>query len=467
MFERVLSSRGRKVYIVFMVLMMGMLVWQIFTKSGPAGWLNRFQAEHLFSGTYYPELTLAILAIPILAISFGIGLFHDYLMGQGIFADKENASDFGNPGSISEVQYQMTMRADMIDQVRSKFKNEIQQLKDLGFEESGFMREIVPWFGIPMGFNGVLGATGVLSNEVTRMGPNLTVNGFYPLMISRKDSAYASVSKLGIKFTSSFNDGTCLQTAAYKGIEFQDEAQKLYRTASAGPLPSAWTNHQLQVGKFQSNGRVVNQNINTTDYFSLTMRLNDTIQKHRSKVVQPNGKKRPFLTETVATIISTFVSLGILFSLVAAFLFAANVTHVLYPSCRFVRNIGTMPLWLNLALVPALLGTSWALARSQHNLFTLNGMGTQLFGKEPVPNSGQFVATKWLAIPWVPLIPVRSYLVTIEPGNPLQRPAYALQPLSQINWNQVSQTARKSIIGYAILICIYIAFVAWTVSECR
>jgi hypothetical protein len=466
MLERILSPHARKIYLAVAIGMLGYVLWQSFAHRGIVDWIDQLQAQYFFSGYYYPELTILILAIPIVVIGFIIGIFYDYLTQKGIFVGHDDAADLSKPSSNSKIEYQETTRKDVIDEVRSKFRSEIHQLKMLGFEELGFYREIVPWFGMGMGLTGFFGAVGVLANEVTRMGPNLTVNGFFILMISRKDSAYACVTKLGIKFYTDFTDGTCLNTATYKGIEYQDEAHKLYRMALSGPLSTVWAGHKQQVTKFESDGKRTCQDMSMANYFSIIIQLNNYMLKHRSKVLKPTEKKS-FLSETISTVISTIVSIGILLSIVFAFAFAGNVIRSVYPACWFVRNLGVMSLLLNFLSVPACLGVSWILARIQDALFTVNGMGTKLYDNEPVPNSGQFISTKWLTLPWIPLLPVRSYLVALESNDAFNQKTYHLQPLNKINWAQVKETIRASILGYGILGLLYVAFTVWSIWECR
>jgi hypothetical protein len=90
-----------------------------------------------------------------------------------------------------------------------------------------------------------------------------------------------------------------------------------------------------------------------------------------------------------------------------------------------------------------------------------------MYGNEPIPNSEQFISTKWLVLPGVPLLPVRSYRIIADGNGPLNQKTYKLQPLDEINWAQVKETIRKSWIGYGILTLIYIAFTTWALFECR
>ncbi len=156
MLERILSPRARKIYIIAIVGMLGYILFLRFTDRGIVAQIDYLQARYIFSGYYNPELTIFVMAIPILALGLGIGFVHDYVTRQGIFVGHENAADFSKPTPDWKVEYQATTRLEVIEEVRSKFRSEIYQLKMLGFEEIGFYREIVRWFGIQIGLMGIL-----------------------------------------------------------------------------------------------------------------------------------------------------------------------------------------------------------------------------------------------------------------------------------------------------------------------
>lgn len=184
----------------------------------------------------------------------------------------ERADDFSYPGSGSEIAYRETKRKDVIDQVRSVFRAQVSQLKMLEFDEFGFYRESVPWLGASMGLTMILGTLGVLVNEVTRLGPKLTINSFYILMASAKDSTYANISNLGINFCTRFTDGTCLTTSTYKGVDFQDEPSQLYSIVSSDSLFSACAVHKKWV-KSLASGKSIDENMSMAAYFSIAMRF--------------------------------------------------------------------------------------------------------------------------------------------------------------------------------------------------
>ena len=49
-------------------------------------------------------------------------------------------------------------------------------------------------------------------------------------------------------------------------------------------------------------------------------------------------------------------------------------------------------------------------------MYMINGCGTTLYGRTPLPDQEGYIATKWFCIVWVPLIPIESYIVYKESG---------------------------------------------------
>jgi len=67
------------------------------------------------------------------------------------------------------------------------------------------------------------------------------------------------------------------------------------------------------------------------------------------------------------------------------------------------------PSWVGFAAGVSVLILQFCLARKADDNFSWNGIGTALYGKKRTTNG--YISTKWLTILYVPVLPVRSYLV--------------------------------------------------------
>src|SRR5258706_1272980 len=225
------------------------------------------------------------------------------------------------------------------------------------------------------------------------MGPRLTVNGFYMSLISRKNGTYASVSKGGINFFTNFTDGTLCISTSYKGGEIHNDGYKLYRTASPRSIQATWKDHQAQVNSFLLDGKLTKENISMADFLSLVKRLDDYMLGHLSEMSKSLEKDNPHHPGIITTIISTIGSMGILLACVFVFMLIGNIILHIYPSCWMVRNLKNPSLRLDALDIIGCIATSWILARLQHNLFTVNGMGKQLYGNQPLTDPQKYIST--------------------------------------------------------------------------
>jgi|SRR3989344_2358710 len=79
-------------------------------------------------------------------------------------------------------------------------------------------------------------------------------------------------------------------------------------------------------------------------------------------------------------------------------------------------------------------------------MYSINGIGTTLYGKRDVnPADGSYVATEWVVIFFLPILPVGSYRVwrgeTKAGFSPLpgSKTSYRIVPV-KLNWGQVLNT---------------------------
>jgi len=365
------------------------------------------------------------------------------------------------------IEYQITTQQEWIDRVRTKFRVPMDQLKLLGFVELVFYHETVPWLGISMDPMGFLGAFTILSNEVSRLGSRLSVISFHIVMISREYSTYAFVFNMGINFYTSFTDGTCLVSSNFMGIEINDDVQKLYKIATPRSIQTAWMDHLQLVNKFRSEGKQERDVIGFADYIELVKRVDEYTLKHRDRINSGGSATGPsFITNTTSLSLSIIVSMGIIVGCVFTLTFLGNAVGSFYPACWFVRNLRTTPLLLNFLAIPACLGLSWFLARFPNYPFTIDGIGTRFYGNIPEANSQGYISTKWLVLPGIPLIPVRSYLVFDAPTSSWNRKFYTMQPLRKVNLAQVKETISKLKVRYGVLVLILTGFTVWAIFEC-
>lgn len=157
---------------------------------------------------------------------------------------------------------------------------------------------------------------------------------------------------------------------------------------------------------------------------------------------------------------------GLLFVVFILFWMSIPMTfsHV-YAECRFLEKLQSdSPLELP-QLVLASLILAWLIARYQHEFWEYNGFGTKLYVSDPDPLR-PWIGTKWLVALLIPVMPVRSYEVLAARQLSWDHKAYSTEPLDSVDWDQVTDTVRKSWWIYALVTLGIIAMSVLSVFPC-
>jgi hypothetical protein len=106
-----------------------------------------------------------------------------------------------------------------------------------------------------------------------------------------------------------------------------------------------------------------------------------------------------------------------------------------------------------------IIGVCWFLAGYSKGMFTVNGSGTKLFGHTPSQNG--YIATKWICLMFLPILPVTSYEI-LDEQNMGMRAGYMMNQLDDLYWPQIFRTATKGFLyllgvvaGMAVLFNIF------------
>lgn len=142
------------------------------------------------------------------------------------------------------ITYHQTVDNETHEQVRLKHQDKIKGLKLLGFVEFYFFAETVRALGfLPLGPVGFFGVLAALFRDVVKIESNLNVKLFGILMTSMEYATYAHPSALGVKFYTSFTDGTCIISTNFDTPAINDNEDKLYKFAAPRTVAAAWKDH--------------------------------------------------------------------------------------------------------------------------------------------------------------------------------------------------------------------------------
>lgn len=184
------------------------------------------------------------------------------------------------------IKYHQTMDKEILDRVRNRHQLALQALKGLNFDEYGFFGETVQAMGFsPLGVSGFLGTLFAIFNEVSKVEWNLNVTVFNVVMASRDDAAYAAPFGLGVKFYTSFTDGTCVISANFESPPIRDDQQKLHKFAASQTVDAAWLSHKKQVDVFCMGGKQKIDHLSFAGFLQLTQREDDYMLRHKNSLL--------------------------------------------------------------------------------------------------------------------------------------------------------------------------------------
>jgi hypothetical protein len=184
------------------------------------------------------------------------------------------------------INYQQTMDREIIDRVRKRRQQAMYALKQLHFDEYSFFGETVQAFGFsPMGVAGVFGMFFAIFNEVAKVAWNLDVTIFNVVMVSRTEAAYAAPFGLGVKYYTSFSDGSCVISANFESKTIHDEQQKLYKSAMTQTIESAWLGHKRQVESFCIKGKQKIEHLSFAGFLQLTQREDEYMLRQQDSLL--------------------------------------------------------------------------------------------------------------------------------------------------------------------------------------
>lgn len=345
------------------------------------------------------------------------------------------------------------------DQVRAKYRAGIQTLKLASFEEFCFFRETswgLGWSNGPLGFLGMLAA---LSKEVSRIGKDLSASLFFLLLVSREHATYASSFGLGTKFYTSFTDGTFVITANFDTPAINDDREKLYKFAQPCSIAAAWNYHRAWVTRLMESGKQRNDQLSFDEFARLSRREDRYLLK-------PGPFTSAIFGELNSALVAAIIFPCMLVAITLVFLLVPSILHAQDPGCWFVRNMDRPTLPQSVLILPASVGISWFLARRQKDLYTINGVGTKLHGQSPMAGSRGYIATKWIVILFLPVLPVRSYQVFGEHLDAEDKKYYDMEPLDHLHWEQIRETFWQFRWTYLLLALLWIGVSALSLWEC-
>jgi len=172
--------------------------------------------------------------------------------------------------------------------------------------------------------------------------------------------------------------------------------------------------------------------------------------------------------ETINSFITFIIFFCLLLVLLGSFFLPVSIIQTLYfESCTIGYSKPpdlSIPLPANVLGVIIALAISWFLASKSEHMGMINEMGTKLVGNDK--SSSGYIATKWLVLLFLPIIPIQSYEVFGEQQGASERVYYSMHPLPKLARDQVLATYRKFLVWYLIAVLLLVGFALLGTWKC-
>jgi hypothetical protein len=169
-----------------------------------------------------------------------------------------------------KIEYRQENLPELMSWARTRFKDEMDGLRKLGFSEFCCSTELLPNYSALSHFLILLLTK--LNREIVRVEAPLRIAMSQPLLAHRTQMTYALIFGMGVKFYTLFTDETGLITANFQSEPVQDMFAKIYKTAVPRSIEECWQAHMTEVKSFRQAGKEVDERIRFENYLSISQR---------------------------------------------------------------------------------------------------------------------------------------------------------------------------------------------------
>jgi hypothetical protein len=210
------------------------------------------------SANSHPYSTWRIVLSLILRVILPLAIFFI------LIASKANPTAMF--GTVKYIQIQSSR---YIERIRELYRSEADELAALGFVEVFCFGEGFSIFRLFLIFPAIVMISMMRKGEALTLQGGYVVNG-NPVFGARDSSALVSVSRLGTKFYTAFQDGTLLISKTYT-IDMGDRPGIIdcAREASIGDI---WAEHQRQTQALETEGKRIDRQNSFQFYSELSRR---------------------------------------------------------------------------------------------------------------------------------------------------------------------------------------------------
>jgi hypothetical protein len=169
--------------------------------------------------------------------------------------------------------YSQSYEKSISDELKKRFRNEINLLEREDFSFCGMHQETLWPFSVILFFPVYLM---MASNESVRVTTPLRIVSYHLMYLSKDNATFAYVYGLGCKFYTKFMDGTWLVSNTAQNI--RDERVVILKRdpEDAVPTEQVWRQHQMKVQEYQAKGMQLAPRVSFADWVEIESRFDQS-----------------------------------------------------------------------------------------------------------------------------------------------------------------------------------------------
>ena len=165
--------------------------------------------------------------------------------------------------------YKQSYDKSISDELKKRFRKEVQVLEKEGFRFFGMHQEILWPFSVILFFPVYVM---MVFNDYVRVETPLRITSYHLMYLSKDDATIAYVYGMGCKFYTKFVDGTWLVSNTVQNLR-DEKVVILKREAEAITTEEIWKKHHTKVQEYQAKGMQLVTRVTFENWLELESRF--------------------------------------------------------------------------------------------------------------------------------------------------------------------------------------------------
>lgn len=209
----------------------------------------------------------------------GIWIIARYLQGDrtaDLFGKVAYASQISDRATLNvthwifgNIQHIQIFFPDLEQRIQKRYQTEIAQLQGLGFEYMFSDGEAFSLFRLTLLLPAVIVILMLLKREVMAIHDSTKILIAYPVFISRAKTTFVHPNVFGVKFFTSFQDGTLLVSKNY-GDEGGVGRNVIANPCGGASIKDTWSAHQKRIEEMERSGKLASARAGHQAYAELS-----------------------------------------------------------------------------------------------------------------------------------------------------------------------------------------------------